>query len=78
MASTFVLKEDTDILGPHGQVIATLRPIFNGDGIEVEVSEKAIAVQQESRQRENGERQVFHFFLGLDTSDWAEVLYGIY
>jgi hypothetical protein len=78
MASTFVLKEETDILGPQGQVIATLRPILNGEGFEVEIAEKTIAVQQESRQRENGERQVFHFFLGLDTSDWAEVLYGIY
>lgn len=78
MPASITLKEGTQVLGPHGEVIATLRLIMNGDGFEIEVPPKSVAVAQGSRQGEGGDCQVYRIFLDLDTSDWPEVLYGIY
>jgi len=78
MPARITLKEETHVLGPQGEVIATLRPIMNGDGFEIEVPPKSVAVAQGTRQGEGGDCQVYQVFLDLDTSDWAEVMYGIY
>lgn len=78
MPATIMLKEETQVLGPSGEVIATLRPIISGQGFEVEVPPQSVAVVQGTRQVDGGECQVYRIFLGLDTSDWPEVLYGIY
>jgi hypothetical protein len=72
------LKEATEVLGPHGRAIATLRPALNGHGFEVELADGAVAVKQEPCHSGQGDGPVYQFFLDLDTGDWAEVLYGIY
>lgn len=78
MPATIRLKEETQVVGPQGEIIATLRPIIRGQGFEVEVPPQSVAVAQGTRQADGGECQVYRIFLGLDTSDWPEVLYGIY